>query len=1417
MRGTPLRTGPGIRSGTVATVLAVAAALLATPLAHADSAAAPRKGVRLNAAAIAKLSQRYQNRIDGTAGQVAAEEGKAAAPTMTTAATPAVTAPGSTGTGAGLGAASGKSAATASATAAPGTPAFQQTGAWETARGFAETAALGGTGDWLGVFSGGTVARYDAQGNQVWDRSATSLYNDWQVKPVNSFQPWPYLPNLYEGYDPYQMSTTGQQPYVTSDFNGDGVDDVAVAYAVADYPFRPFTSPGSTLNNGTFITILDGRTGKTDWSRLVPGYVGNMLVQDGRLVVADATGPDWSVDPVAEQGDSRSNLTAYSFSRAGAGKLAARTDWTYSTRAPWANWGDLVSLGHGQIAASWSDTPMGLGSPRPADGQVLVLDSADGSVAVDTKTPGYPRMLAKDPTGNRVLVVEQRDPYDVVGWDLTSIDAHSGARSVITSREGTIPEAFTVAPDPHGHQARYAVAELGINADLTDGASTVSGWDGSGRTLWSYTTASTVGGAETPVLALAFDSRGSVVASVSDPVQDTAADPAGPEHTQLIAVDAGSGKAEWRQQGAVSGDQLTEYQGKLLTVGYDDTAYTFDPAEGGSQAVPLAGDPYAAVTVDVNGDGVKDMIVGGQSRGVFAVDGRTLKKANPTVLWRSTVDTSVHDLKLVTRSSGHGGPTESVAAATDDGFAVLDVRTGAVSTTVHIPGYTDKLTAVPDGHGGSEIVVPGSSLTAYRPDGTKLWAYRPAGTAGKSLVFSTVTTDGSGHLFFEYSGTRAQNDNTTADPAPAVVSLNAATGTPVWTESPSDTGAAVIAPTNSVFVDPDVPGAGGHGVAVAFSGQNSANKHLVQILDARTGAVLTTHETSGSYSFLGFTASRQNGMAEMLTFDQMIYPADGGTPYEFDSFLPAHSGVFARSADGTESFVAAETGLWDFATPLPDSGGGVLNTASAAALGAGQVQSAQLGDGPGDDMIGLSLDWTGLDISLQAVGSGGFDTDSYPHGLTTYKVTDTPATGTDTPATGTASAAQPTTPAERAQLVGPAPATARSSASPLRNPGMQIGTATLPIEIQSTHPTAHPEATGAAADAETAPGYTPQQIQARLGLKGDGTGQTIAIVDAYDYPTAEADLNHFAAHFDLPQTCDTVSSGSDCFDFQVTYADGTRPAGNTGWNEEAALDIEWAHSVAPHAKVVLVEAADPSMGGLERADDAAAALHPAAVSNSWGSAEFSEESFYDDHCKLADSVCVQSTGDDGYPSGYSATNPFALAIGGTSLQLDADGDTTGETAWSSTGGGLSYFEKRPAYQDGVQSSPLRATPDVSFVADPRTGVPVYITFATASGTTRSVWLEVGGTSLAAPIWGAIITSADQLRAAAGKPHLASAGPDGDTAHGDVYALGSTFLRDVTSGSNGLCGAECTAGPGYDTVTGLGSPTAGVDAALAALK
>ncbi|WP_406071548.1 hypothetical protein OG372_32525 [Streptomyces sp. NBC_01020] len=1350
----------GIRAIAVAAVLAAATAALSAPAAQADP---PKKDpVRLTAAQLAKLSAHYTPRSDGTPGLVAAAEGAPAD------------------------AKDSKSGATVSAPATA--PSIDQKASWETARGAASTLALGGTGDWVSVLSGGTVSRYNAKGDPVWQRTSHSLYTDWQVKPKVPYQTEEYTPVMYEGYDPYEPSSTGTHPYAQADFNGDGVADIAVAYSVGASPARSFTSPGSTLPSGTFVSVLDGRSGKMLWHKLLPGYVGSLLAQDGKLIVADRTGPDWGDDPVAEQGDSRSSLLAYTLTPGSGGSLKAHSAWKYSTGAPWASWTDVESLTGGRITVGWTDTPLGLGNPRPADGHVMVLDTADGHVTVNTKTPGYPRILHQDPGSDRVLVAEQNDPLDAVRWDLTAINARSGARKVLGSRDNTIPEAFLVNGQAHGKQARYAVAELGIDpVDLSDGQSTVSGWDDSGDTVWHYRTASTVGGANAPTLSLQYDpsGHGQVVAAVADPTAVTPAEPEGIYHSQLIAFDARDGDIAWRREGDVAGDQVTPYRGRLLTVGYDLTAWSIDPKQGNSTALPLLGDNYASVATDVNGDGVKDLIVGGQSHGVFALDGRDLDRASPRILWHSAVGAAVHQLQLSEVADKQGKSAQRLVAATSRGFAVLDPHKGKVTTDIDTGAFQFGVAVT-----GGRIIASGSKgVSAYTADGTTRWTYRPAGTKDKQVAYSTPATDGDGRLFLEYGGTRSGTDTGPGDPAPTAVALNSATGAKLWQEQPSGVGADWIEAQAGVFAGSAVPGADGHGVAFAWGGEKFNSPHLVQTVDGTTGKVLTKRDSTGASTFQGFAGSQKYGLVELHAYEMTVYPPDGGPAYDVLNDENVQQGVFATTTGGNETFVGGGGGLFQFTQPFPNTPEQYVDSSSSAfSLFAGSLTPAGLGGkGAGTDLIGLPEDTTAYAVN-QLIGGFEYDmraVDSYQHGVTVQRV-------------GDAKAAAPTA---KLQSLPGSDATSKA----VKDPALPSGTASPDLRIRATHKV------DPAADTETAPGYSPQQIQARLGLKGDGTGQTIAIVDAYDYPTAKADLNHFAAHFDLPQTCDSVPAGTDCFDFQQTYASGTKPAANSGWEEEEALDIEWAHSVAPHAKIVLMEAADASTTGLFQAVDKAASLHPAAVSNSWGMSEFSEESFYDGHCKLADSVCTQSTGDAGYPAGYSSTNPYALAIGGTSLQLDSSGATLGETAWSSTGGGLSYFEKRPAYQKGVQSSRFRATPDVSFVADPRTGVAVY---TSAGGTAQ--WLEVGGTSLSAPVWAAVLTAADQLRATAHKPHLAAAGPDGDTAHRDVYGLGAS-LKDITSGSNGLCGTECTAGPGYDTVTGLGSPLAGVDTALGAMK
>ncbi|MFK0171624.1 hypothetical protein ACIQU5_22760 [Streptomyces sp. NPDC090306] len=1374
-----------------------ATSLMAAPAAEAAPGGGSKGVVRLTPSALKKLSDRYKTRADGTAGQVASVGGD-----NTTSDT------GNSSSG------KTSSGAADSGSGSTGTDGFglKQDGQWETARGVASTVTLGSTGDWLSIYSSGSVTRLNAKGSPVWTRTSHSLMTDWGVKPKSSIQPEEYVPELYEGYDPYQPSSTGQSPYATGDFNHDGTPDLAVAYNVGSNPVRDFTSPGSDLASGTFVTVLDGRTGGTLYSKLLPGYVGSLLVQNGELVVADRTGPDWTNNPVAEQGDSRSDLTAYTFSSNGKGKLTGHVAWTYSTGAPWAYWGDVTTLSGGRIAASWTDTPMGLGSPRPAAGHVLVLNGSTGKATVDTKTPGYPRMLAAEPGSDRVLVVEQNDPYDAVRWDLTAVDAHSGKRTVLASREGTVPEDFEVNTDAHGGQAAYAVAELGINADLSDGQSTISGWDAHGKTLWTRTTLSTVGNANAPTTGLKWENNGGdVVAAISDPAYWSAERPNGPEHTQLTALDGKKGTVAWARDGAVTGDRITDYRGGLLSVGYDDTAYVTDPRKGTTTStLPLLGDAYTAVAADVNGDGVKDLVVGGQSRGVFALDGRTLDDAVPHQLWHAAVGGPVRQLQTATLTDSRGRGTASLVAATSSGFAVLTTATGAVRTDKNLGGgFVPTVTLTKDGHGGTEIVAAGShAVAAYDATGKALWTYTPAGTAGRTLVFSNVASDADGNLYLEYGGVRPTLASGASDPAPTELSLSPG-GKSRWSAKPNDAAnAAWVVQNQGVYASADIPGADGRGVAFAFGGDKPGGlniTHLTQVLDSADGSVAYSHHTVGVDTALGFVASKADGLIELHFNAVTVYPADGSAPYNLTMGVQPFSGVI----DGNDHLITAINGIYAYDLPLDPAEAYPDPAAEDFGLNAGRVLSAHLGSASTQNLIALTVDQRGLAISLQTGGFDYYESDYYQHGITVYSVTGGSGGSTTT--------AVPSSPADTSATNEFGTSADIVVAAPLKDPGLPKGTASLPLKIKSSVKVTAPDtarSNGTTDVTETTKGYTPQQIQARLGLTGDGTGQTVAIVDAYDYPNAKSDLNHFAAHFGLPQTCDSVDKGTDCFDFTQVHAGTTTPDANASWEEEEALDIEWVHSVAPHARIVLVEATDASAAGLYQAVDVAETYHPAAVSNSWGMSEFSEESFYDGHCKLTDSVCTQSTGDDGYPAGYSSTDPYALAVGGTNMVLDESGATESETAWSSTGGGLSYFEKRPAYQDGVQSSPFRATPDVSFVADPATGVAVYTTALSATGT--GTWLEVGGTSLSAPSWAGILAATDQLRAANGKAHLAAAGPDGDTAHRDVYALGS-HLYDVTSGSNGVCGTECTAASGYDTVTGLGSPLAGVDKALSTMK
>jgi subtilase family serine protease len=322
--------------------------------------------------------------------------------------------------------------------------------------------------------------------------------------------------------------------------------------------------------------------------------------------------------------------------------------------------------------------------------------------------------------------------------------------------------------------------------------------------------------------------------------------------------------------------------------------------------------------------------------------------------------------------------------------------------------------------------------------------------------------------------------------------------------------------------------------------------------------------------------------------------------------------------------------------------------------------------------------------------------------------------------------------------------------------------------------------------ATTSPtGLTPAQVKKAYDFPTSdeaGAGETVAVVVAFDHPTIEADLNVFSKKFGLP-ACTTKNG---CFK-KVDHKGGKAyPPANKNWSMETALDVQWVHAIAPGAKILLVEAKSDRLRDVLNAHDYATA-NARYVSNSWGLDEFANQSIHAEHFRRPGVSIFVASGDDGASRGTSfpATSPHVIAVGGTTLVNIAKAGFV-ERGWKGSGGGCSKFETAHPAQSAFEGyGPMacagkRAAPDVSLVADPKSGVSVYNSYKTTKG-----WTVLGGTSAATPMWAA--------RSAASGLAI-----DADLLYGSASPI--TF-RDVTDGTNGL-----PALPGFDMVTGLGSWT-----------
>jgi subtilase family serine protease len=315
----------------------------------------------------------------------------------------------------------------------------------------------------------------------------------------------------------------------------------------------------------------------------------------------------------------------------------------------------------------------------------------------------------------------------------------------------------------------------------------------------------------------------------------------------------------------------------------------------------------------------------------------------------------------------------------------------------------------------------------------------------------------------------------------------------------------------------------------------------------------------------------------------------------------------------------------------------------------------------------------------------------------------------------------------------------------------------------------------------TPKGLTPAHIRSAYALSATaGKGKTVAIVAAYNAPTAESDLALYRKTFGLP----VCSTANGCFR-KVNQTGGTvMPKTDAGWATEISLDLDMVSATCPACKILLVQATTSAFSNLAIAVNYAATQKVAAISNSYGGGDSKATAAYD-HPGIA---ITASSGDNGYGVEAPASYPTVIAVGGTTLTKSTYPRGWTEKVWKGSGSGCSKLNAKPSWQTSTTSCTGKAVTDVSAVADPNTGVAVYdsTTFNGAKG-----WQVFGGTSAAAPIIASVYAMAGR-----------------GTAYPASYTWAhSAGLNDVTTGTNGTSttASWSKARAGWDGPSGLGTP------------
>ncbi|WP_405904226.1 FG-GAP-like repeat-containing protein [Streptomyces sp. NBC_00656] len=877
---------------------------------------------------------------------------------------------------------------------------FTNTSALEGVRGIGATVPAGSDGSYFTVHSLGNVQLHKADGTTAWARSNQSLYTDWQAKPLRVWQVEPYPAHIMMGYSAVSPFTpASDQGFDTGDLTGDGTPDLVFSASVGSAPYRPITSPGSSLPTGTFVTVLDGKTGKMLWSKLY-SYATSVKLVDGTLLVANA--PTYNINAPAGE-TATLNGTRFSYAD---GALTPTTTWTYDTEQTGATWGALESAGGGRASVSWD---LQKTATTPSSSRTLVLDVTDGSVSWHTDSTLYSRQLHLDTTRNRLVALEQADPTDGVRYEIVSYALGTGARATLDSRANAVPTAMTIGDLQGTAKTEYAVAESAFDSNLYVNSSTVRVLDGTtpDTALWSHTTKRNAENPEDGASTWRLDIvDGSLAASSQNDAGMDTAENAGGGGMADLTVFNGKGAVRWQHRDNTASPMFqqvfSDKSGQhVRVIDQEQNVRTFDLAKGAEQNLtPLQGDLSFAQALDIDGDKKQDVVAGGTSHGVWAYSGTSLLTGKPKKLWQATVTGQVHAIET---GDVTGDSKPEIIVAADTATVVLDARTGKTLTTIaggNSDGTFVRSVTVADvnGTGKDEILVPTDALRVYNGNGKKLWQYAAPADAGDVVFSDTTTADG--RVYTQYTSVGAINlDTASADG----VALNGKNGNVRWTASPKAPAQAVDGKIHgalldhAVFASPDIPYADGHAVVYTwiveavpdFDSTTAASAYVVaEIRDGRTGELLHQTLTGSPWSHGNFfTGDANDGLLATSFGTIRVFGADGqdgkgsvSAPLRTTQFITGPGGR-KLLAGGVEGGV----GAWDPA--ILTSGDTFSSSLGSGNASGGRNYLAVDLDGDGaQEMISLNFNTTGYDRMAQELGGRVLSPDNNIHQLTTFKL-----------------------------------------------------------------------------------------------------------------------------------------------------------------------------------------------------------------------------------------------------------------------------------------------------------------------------------------------------------------------------------------------------------------------------------------------